>query len=145
MEAIEILKDKLVGQFISRFSAGDTWDLSIDGYWLMAQEIFSKDETLFNMWLQNDYHLYDSTVDKEDISKSAIVASILRREITDLKLDELCNLTLEFEGGAELVLLTSAAIVDWQWCLNKTGSIPYSDYLVACFWEGEIAVNENQD
>lgn len=145
MEIIEILKDKLVGQFISRFSVGDTWDLSIDEYWLSAQDIFSKDELLLNEWLQIGYHLFNSTVDKENISKSAIVASILRREIIDIKLDKLYNLTLEFEGGAELILSTSADIVDWQWCLNTTGSTPYSDYLVACFWEGEIAVNKDQD
>ena len=145
MEAIEILRDKLVGEFISRFSVGDTWDLSISGYWLIAQEINSKDEVSLNDWLQRNYDLYSIAVDKESVSKSIIVASILRREITDVKLDESYALTLEFEGKAELVFSTKAEIVDWQWCLNRTGNDPYIDYLVACFWEGEIAINENQN
>jgi hypothetical protein len=145
MEAIEVLRNKLVGEFISRFSVGDTWDLSIGDYWLSAQEINSKYELSLNDWLQRNYDLYSSAVDKEIISKSSIVASVLRREITDVKLDESYALQLEFEDKAELVLSTKVEIVDWQWCLNRTGNDPYRDYLVACFREGEIAVNENQD
>ncbi len=145
MEAIEILKDKLVGQFISRFSVGDTWDLSIGDYWLIAYDIFSKDEDLLNNWLQNSYDLFSSTVDKENISKSAVIAALLRREIADIKLDESYNLTIEFEGEVELFVLTNVDIVDWQWCLNRSGADPYQEYLVACFGKGEIAINENQD
>lgn len=145
MQAIELLRDKLVGQFISRFGIGDTWDLSVGDYWLVAQDIFSKDEVLLNNWLQNNYPLFKGTVHKENISKSAVIAALLRREITDIKLDKLCNLTIEFEGGPELIILTNADIVDWQWCLNRTGNDPYREYIVACFWEGEIVVNKNQD
>jgi hypothetical protein len=145
MEALEVLRGKLVGEFISRFSVGDTWDLSIGDYWLSAQEINSKDELFLNDWLQRNYDLYSSAVDKESISKSTIVASVLRRKIIGVKLDESYALTLEFEDKAELVLSTKVEIVDWQWCLNRTGNDPYIDYLVACFWEGEIAINKNQD
>ena len=28
---------------------------------------------------------------------------------------------------------------------DRTGNDPYCDYLVACFWEGEVKVNENQE
>jgi hypothetical protein len=144
MEAIKVLRNKLVGEFISRFSVGDTWDLSVGDYWLSAQEINSKDELPLIGWLQSNYDLYNSAVDKENISKSTIVASVLRRKITDVKLDESYALTLEFEDKAELVLSTKVEIVDWQWYLSRTGNDPYIDYLVACFWEGEIAINENQ-
>ena len=145
MTALEILRDKLVSQFISRFSVGDTWDLSIGNYWLITQNIFSKDEALLNSWLQNEYHLFNSAVDKENISKSTVIAAFMRREIVDIKLDDLCNLIIEFEGGIELFILTNTDIVDWQWCLNRSGADPYQEYLVACFGEGEITINENQD
>jgi len=145
MEAIDILRDKLIGQFISRFSIGDTCDLAIGDYWLIAQEVVSKDEALLNEWLQNNYSLFNSTVDKEQISKSAVIASLLRREVVAIRLDNLYNLVIYFEEGAELIIPTNTGIVDWQWCLNRSGNDPYRDYLVACFWEGEIAVSNNQN
>jgi hypothetical protein len=145
MQAIDILRDKLIGQFISRFSIGDTWDLAIGEYWLIAQEVVSKNEAPLNEWLQNNYSLFNSTVDKEQISKSAVIASLLRREITDIKLDDVYNLVIEFEEGAELIVLTNTNIVDWQWFLNRSGNDPYKEYLVAYFGEGEIAVSDNQN
>jgi hypothetical protein len=145
MEAIDILRDKLVGQFISRFSVGDTWDLAIGEYWLISQEVVSKDEALLDEWLQNNYSLFSTTIDKEQISKSAIIASLLRREIVNVKFDDVYNLVIEFEEGAELVISTNTGIVDWQWCLNRSGNDPYQDYLVACFGEGEIAISDSQN
>jgi hypothetical protein len=32
MEALDILREKLAGNFYSRFSMGDTWDLYFDGF-----------------------------------------------------------------------------------------------------------------
>ena len=135
----------MIGQFISRFSVGDTWDLAIGEYWLVAQEITSKDEVVLNEWLQINYSLFSSSVDKEHISKSAIVASLLRREIVDVELSDAYALTIEFIEGASLSLSVETDIVDWQWCLNKTGNDPYQDYLVACFGEGEIAISDSQN
>lgn len=66
----------------------------------------------------------------------------MRKVVTGLKLDDAYNLTIEFEGNSKLIIPTNVKIVDWQWCLNKSGSDPYSDYLVACFWKGEIEINE---
>ena len=42
---LKILNNKLLGQFISRFSAGDTWDLLIVDYWLLAHTIEFKEES----------------------------------------------------------------------------------------------------
>jgi hypothetical protein len=145
MQALELLRNRLLGSFISRFSVGDTWKFYIDGYWLVAQEVLSEDETFLNKLLQENYTYFSSTVDKEYISKSAIVTAAMRREIAGIDLDELYNLKLEFENQFKLIFPTNVEIVDWQWCLNKTGTDPYRDYLIACFWEGEIQVNEKQD
>lgn len=142
MQALEILKSKLIGSFISRFSVGDTWDLYVDSYWLVAQEVVSKDEDFLNEFLKGNCHYFVSTVDKEYISKCAIVAAAMRREIVSVELDELYNLKIEFDNNFSMLFPTNVGVVDWQWCLNDNGADPYNNYLVACFWEGEIQINE---
>lgn len=145
MRALEILKSKLVGSFISRFSVGDTWDLYIDGYWLVAQEVISEDEDYINKFFENDYSHFKTTVDKGYISKCAIVAAAMRREIIGVELDELYNLKIRFDNNFSLLFPTNVEIADWQWCLNDNGADPYTNYLVGCFRESEIQVNEKQD
>lgn len=98
IQALDILKDKLLGNFISRFSVGDTWDLSIGDYWLVAQNIISNDENFLNKVFKSNFRYFDSTVDKEYISKCAIVAAAMRREIINVELDELCTIEIKFNN-----------------------------------------------
>jgi hypothetical protein len=139
---IEILNRILKGEFISRFSVGDTWGLCIGDYVLTIQDVISEDEAVFNQWMQRSYGSFHSSVDQANISKSAIIAAHMRKEITNLNLDELCNLTMTFVDDSTLLIPTDVDIVDWQWCLNKTGEDPYMDYIVACFWQGEISISK---
>jgi hypothetical protein len=141
-EDIDILNKKLLGQFISRFSVGDTWDMFIGEYCLSAHSIEFKEENLITEFLKNNYEQYKSSVDKEDISKSTILAANLRKQITNIQLDESKNLIIDFENGSKLKILSNTEIVDWQWCLNKSGGTPYSDYEIACFWEGETKIKK---
>jgi hypothetical protein len=61
-----------------------------------------------------------------------------------VQLDNDYNLTIEFRGDSKLVIPTNIQIVDWQWSLNESGMDPYrGDYLVACFWKGEIEIKED--
>lgn len=138
MNPKEILEKELLGAFISRFSVGDTWEIYFGKYWLVAQNIISEDEEILNQWILKNYEYSKDTVDKENIAKSAIVAANMRKAVIGLKLDDRYNLTIEFENGSNLLIPTHEDIVDWQWCFNKSGGDPYQDYLVACFWEGEI-------
>lgn len=140
--ALEILKTKLQGAFISSFNVSDWWSLRVsldrETYWLVAQNITSNDEIQLNHWLSNNYPLYHTTVEKENIAKCGIIAANMRRLVTGVYLDEVYNLTIEFENGGKLVLPVTEDIIDWQWCLNETGRDPYTDYIVACFSKGEI-------
>ncbi len=142
MRALELLTSKLAGQILSQFSVGETWELYFGGYWLIAQNIISEDEGLLNQWLFKEYTPAQNAIDKEYMSKCAILASHLQKEVTGLKLDESYTLTIEFEKDRKLLIPTNATIVDWQWCLNLSGSNPYYDYLVACFQEGEIQIKD---
>ena len=73
--AIDLLRKKLVGEFISRFSVGDTWNLYFDDFWLLAQEVIPEDETLVSQFLENNTRWYNGAVDKEQIARSAFVAA----------------------------------------------------------------------
>lgn len=139
-EDTDILNNKLLGQFISRFSVGDTWEMFIGEYCLSAHSIEFKEENRITEFLENNYEQYQSSIDKEDISKSTIMAANLRKLITNIQLDELKNLKIDFENGSEMKILTNTEIVDWQWCIYKTGRTPYSDYEIACFWASETKI-----
>jgi hypothetical protein len=134
MSTIEILSNELVGNFISRFGIGDTWNLFIGNCCLMAREIVSEDEKFLNQWYKNNYPSFGNCVDQINISKSTIVAAHLRKEIK----------RIEFEGDSELLIPANVDIVDWQWCLNTTGKDPYANFLVACFFAGEIEIKDGQ-
>jgi hypothetical protein len=142
MKAIDILNNTLRGAAILSFHVGDSWTLYLGEYYLSAQNLSSLDERLLNEWFLGNYPSFQNAVDREHISKSAIVTAHLRKSISHLELDAKYNLTIFFEDDTPLLIPTDEDIVDWQWCLNTTGRDPYQDYLVACFWEGEISVNE---
>ena len=142
MKALEILNDKLIGSFIHSFHTGDNWTLNFGDYYLSAQNLISPDEGILNGCLHANYRSFETAVDKDSVAKSTVVAAHMRKEVTSVMLDKAYNLTIYFENDSELVIPSNEDIVDWQWCLNKTGKDPYMDYLLACFGEGEIAVNE---
>ncbi|MBD1261793.1 hypothetical protein HZY62_14400 [Maribacter polysiphoniae] len=139
---LEILNNKLLGQFISRFSLGDTWELFIGEYCLSAHTIQFEDEGKITEFLEENYDGFIHAVDKEDIAKSTIMAANLRKTIVEILLDNNKNITIDFENGSTMNILTNSDIVDWQWCINKSGKDPYRDNEIACFWAGEIKIKE---
>jgi hypothetical protein len=143
MQAIDILNAKLRGEAILSFHAGDVWTLYIGGYYLSAQNIISPDEERLNEWFQANYASFHNAVDQGNISKSTSVAAHLRKPINRIELAETYSLTMHFEDDSTLLIPTNEDIADWQWCLNLTGADPYQEYLVACFWEGEISITES--
>jgi len=139
---LEILNKKLLGEFISRFSVGDTWDMCIGNFWLSAHTIEFKEESKITAFLKENYNEFNYSVDKEDVSKSTIMAANLRKTIIQISLDKMKNLTIDFENGSTLKILTNTDVVDWQWCINLSGKDPYMDYEIACFWAGETKIKE---
>ena len=119
---------------------GDTWEMYIGLYCLSAHSIEFQKEKIIYDFLKKNYKEFDYSVDQEDIPKATIMAANLRKPITRVNLDERKNLTIDFEKGSTLRILTNTSIVDWQWCFNKSGKSPYSEYEIACFWEGEILI-----
>jgi hypothetical protein len=139
---MEILNEMLLGEFISRFSVGDTWDMCIGDCYLSAHTIEFEEENLINEFLNENYKEFKYSVDKEDVAKSTLMAANLRKPISQISLDEMKNLVIGFENGSTLKILTDTDIVDWQWCINRSGDDPYMDYEIACFVAGEISKKE---
>ena len=140
MDAIEILKEKLVGNFYSRFSAGDTFDLYFDKFWLIAQNVIASDEKQLNDLLFAKYPPANEAIDKEDIVKTMIIRSTLRKNITGVSLSSDSTLELVFENGVTLQFPTNTEIVDWHWAINEEGKDPYLGCVVGCFNPGEVQV-----
>lgn len=144
MKPLEVLNDRLKGNFISRFSVGDTWELYFGDCWLSAHNLISLDESPLNDWLLASYLPFQKAIDQENVSKCVIVAALMRKEVISVALDEACNLTINFEDDGKLILPTDTDTVDWQWNLSEDGAIPYVNHIVACFWQGEIEINESK-
>ncbi len=138
---LEAINDRLFGQFISRFSLGDTWDLFIGEYCLSAHTVEFREENEITRLLEKHYRKFKYSVDQDDISKSTIMAANLRKEITNIHLGESKNIIISFENGSTMNVLTNTKVVDWQWCINKSGKSPYVDYDISCFTAGEIKQN----
>ncbi len=140
MDPQEILEIKLVGKFITRFSIGDTWDMYFNDCFLVAQNIIFSDEDFLSKLIFENFQSSNFSTDKEHISKVALLTINMRETVIGVKIDELCNLKVEFENGNKMLIPTNNDIVDWQWCINETGKDPYLDYDIACFREGEIEI-----
>lgn len=140
MKEIEILKEKLVDNFYSRISVGDTFDLFFDDFWLISHNIATEDEKGLNDLLFSNYNPASEAVDKEDIAKSTVLATTLRKKITEVNL--LADATLEciFENDVKLLFTTDTEVVDWHWALNKESKDPYSSCIIGCFNPGEVHI-----
>lgn len=140
MGVIEILKDKLVGNYYSRFSAGDTFDLYFDGFWLISQNVVASEENKLNGLLFSEYQPANEAIDKEDVVKTVVISSTLRKIITGVSLNADSTLELVFENGVRLSFPTNTEIVDWHWAINEKGNSPYESCIVGCFSPGEVQV-----
>ena len=115
MDAIEILKEKLVGNSYSRFSVGDTFDYDFDEFWLIAQNVVSSDDEHLNRAMLSKYKPAIEAIDKADISTSLVSCCTLRKEIIGLSLAKDATLVLTFENDVNLHFTTDTETVDWHW------------------------------
>ncbi|MBN1006962.1 hypothetical protein [Amphritea pacifica] len=137
MSVIEVLKEKLLGNFYSIFRVGDAFDLYFDGFWIIAHNVVSPDEDEINKHLPTLYQPSSEAVDKEDVAKSIVLSSTLRKCITGVALLPDSSLELTFENGVKLLFPTNTEVVDWQWALNENANDPYLGCIVGVFESGE--------
>ncbi|AWF80511.1 hypothetical protein BTJ40_06635 [Microbulbifer sp. A4B17] len=138
MSAIEVLQEKLLGNFYSLFRVGDVFDLYFDGFSLIAHDVVSTDEDEINKQLSTLYPRASDAVDKEDVAKSIVLSSTLHKCITCVDLLPDSSLELTFENGVKLLFPTNTEVVDWQWALNENANDPYLGCIVGVFVSGEV-------
>jgi hypothetical protein len=137
--ADKIIKKNLVGNVYSEISVGDWWALRFsNGYWIVSQEIISPAEENLNKMLENSAPPVLDGIDPEYVAKSIIIHRNMRKEVTNALINKDGSLKLFFDNDWEILFPSTTDIVDWQWCLNKSGNIPYDDFIVACFNTGTI-------
>ena len=137
MSVIEVLEEKLLGNFYSRVSIGDTFDLYFDRFWLISQNVVSSDEETINK-LISEYQPTTKAIDKEDIAKSTILTATLRQKVTEVSLNPDSSLELCFENGVRLKFTTDTDIVDWQWAINENAQDPYHSLIIGVLESGEV-------
>lgn len=132
-----MLEEKLLGNFYSRISLGDTFDLYFDRFWLISQNVASSDEGILNK-IVSEYPPSHEAIDKKDIAKCTILAASLRKKVTKLSLNPDSSLELGFENGVSLLFTTDTEIVDWQWAINEDAQDPYHSLIVGVLESGEV-------
>jgi hypothetical protein len=137
MSVIEVLEEKLLGNFYSRVSLGDTFDLYFDRFWLISQDVVAPEEQALNEQLSS-FKPATEAIDKEDVAKSIILTSTLRKKVTGILLNPDSSLELSFENGMTLLFTTDNEIVDWQWAINESGQDPYHSLIVGVLASGEV-------
>lgn len=140
MEEIDLLKNKLLGNCYSRISIGDTFDLCFDEFWLTSHNFSSADEDTINSRIAGFGPLSEA-IDTGDIAKVTILATTLRKSITEVKLNPDASLELNFENGVRLRFTTDTEVVDWQWALTKNLQDPYIGFVICVFEQGKIKFN----
>ena len=138
MSAIEILHEKLLGNFYSLFRVGYTYGLDFDSFWLIANNVTCSDEEKLTEQLLAIYQPTGEAVDKEHVAKSIILASTLQKSITSVALLPDSSLELIFENGVKLLFPTDTEIVDWHWALNESSKEPYHGCIVCAFASGDV-------
>ena len=143
MKALEIIQDKLIGTFYTRFSSGDSFEIKLDNdLWLIAQNVVSENEEIFNKFLENNYQSYNNAIDQELIAKNVSLTALMRQVIIDVNLDDDCSLIITFNNGEKLVFTTDTKIVDWHWALKRTLTDPYLEFIISCFNKGEVEITK---
>jgi hypothetical protein len=135
MSVIEVLEEKLLGNFYSRVSLGDTFDLYFDHFCLIAQGVIAPQEAFLNNQLAN-FKPATEAIDKEDVAKGIILTSTLRKKVTAVSINPNSSLELCFENGIKLLFTTDNEIVDWQWAINENGQDPYHNLIVGVLESG---------
>jgi hypothetical protein len=137
-KAAEYLQRALIGQFYSRVSVHNAFELQFEDFTLAGQEVESPDEELFNTEFVHSYVSAGRTANPQVIAKSAILAACLGACISRVELAANASLTLTFENGVSVTFTTATPIVDWHWAITEGGQDPYSGCIVACFSPGEV-------
>jgi hypothetical protein len=138
--AVRILNESLVGNGYTHISVGDWWCFAFQrDLWIVAQDVVFPEEPELSQLLANARPPVLDSVDPENVTKGVLVLRNMRWQVTDVSLASDATLCLSF-GDRQMCFTTDADVVDWQWCLNRSGADPYHDFVVACFWAGEVEV-----
>jgi len=114
--------------------------LFFDDFWIISNNVVSPDEDDLNTQILASYRPASQAIDKEDVAKSVVLSSTMRKCIINVKLNQDSSLELSFENGVTLLFPTDTEIVDWQWALNENANDPYLGCIVGVFASGEVQV-----
>lgn len=140
-EATQRLTRMITGAHITGFETGDIWTLKLENAYRIAfHTMSSTKEDLINQALRNvDQEMLECT-DPEEVSWAALLASVTRRAVLKASVENDASLTLRFEHGVTITIRSDTDVVDWQWCITKNATDPYTEEAeLACLTGPEIS------
>ena len=138
MSQLESIKSAMVGNYYSRFTVGDGFDLYFPDFVLSSREVTSTDEQTINSSFVESYRPAQYTANRDRIAKSTVVAACLDIPVTSVDLLTDSSLLLMFSNGVAVCLPTDTPTVDWHWAITESGGDPYIGCHIACFAPGDI-------
>jgi len=116
----------------------DSWTMATDrDVWIMAHAIAVSMEHDIECALRASAPAALESVDPGLVPTAAGIFALLRKPIERVDIDPQGALFLRL-GPHTVCARVDVDVVDWQWSVARTRSIPYLGFEVACFFRGEV-------
>jgi hypothetical protein len=138
--AQDLLNATLSKKWIEEIRLSDSWSIRFSNdLWLVAQDLDFPVETTVKSLLSSHAPDLLARVDSEDVPKMTCLSALMRRGVTQCRVEEAGTLSISFEGGGELRANVNVPIADWMWSIGSSPGDPYMTPRIACcFGAGEI-------
>ena len=142
--AIDIVRDKLVGNSFFAIRCGDILDLRFHGFYLSAQEFRFDSDPLVLKSLTDVFPAIAAAADPSDVAAITAVWASRGSEVVEVDLFPDNGLRITFANGLHLTLPTDTAIVDWHWGLTRDGRHPYCECILRTFEDGQLRIDPSE-
>jgi Family of unknown function (DUF6188) len=127
VEASQAVTRLLLGESIHELRASTLWEMRFSNdIWLVAYEISCSQEKLLRAVLERHMPEMVARIDSERVPQAALLFSFMMHPLTAAVVNEAGELRLEFGDTRAFTVRSDTEIVDWQWCISRTCSDPYS-------------------
>jgi len=127
VEATQAVTRLLLGESIHELRASTLWEMRFSNdVWLLAHEVSCSQEKQLCAVLERHMPEMVTRIDSERVPQAALSFSFMMHPLTAAIVNKAGELRLEFGDTRAVIVRSDTEIVDWQWCISRTCSDPYS-------------------